>query len=143
MKPSALSRITEIIAALFILLFVYTATSKLFSHQAFVVTLNRSPLIAFAGNFLSWAIPAIEILIATLLFVPRFRRTGLIASFILMTMFTIYIAYMLATSSHLPCSCGGVISKLSWPQHLWLNVLLVTLAATALFLNNRLKFLLQ
>lgn len=143
MKPSALSRITEIIAAVFILLFVYTATSKLFSHQTFIITLNKSPLISFASGFLSWAIPVIEILIAVLLFVPRFRGIGLIASFSLMTIFTIYIAYMLVTSSHLPCSCGGVISKLSWPQHLWLNAFLTILAATTLFINNRLKFLLQ
>jgi hypothetical protein len=68
---------------------------------------------------------------------------GLLASFGLMTVFTIYIAYMLLTSSHLPCSCGGVISKLSWKEHLWLNVLLSVLAAFSLCLQQRFKFLLQ
>ena len=143
MKPSTLARTTEIISAFFILLFVYTATSKLLSHQTFVINLKKSPLIAFASGFLSWAIPSIEIIIAVLLFFPRFRRLGLLASFGLMTVFTIYIAYMLLTSSHLPCSCGGVISKLSWKEHLWLNVLFSVLAAFSLCLQQRFKFLLQ
>ena len=143
MKPSALAKTTEIISALFILLFVYTATSKLLSHQAFVINLEKSPLIGFASGLLSWAVPIIEIVISVLLFVPRFRKTGLVSSFGLMTVFTVYIAYMLTTSSHLPCSCGGVISKLTWQQHLWLNVFLTLLAATAMYLNIRQKFLLQ
>lgn len=143
MKPTALSKIIEIIAAVFILLFVYTATSKLLSHQTFLINLKKSPLIGFASSFLGWTIPVTEIIIAVLLFVPRYRRTGLLFSFGLMTVFTLYIAYMLMTSSHLPCSCGGVISKLTWQQHLWLNVFLTLIAATAIYLNNRLKFLLQ
>ena len=143
MKPSSLAKTTEIISAFFILLFVYTATSKLLTHKTFLISLNKSPLLSIASGFLSWTIPAIEIAISILLFVPRFRRTGLLFSFSLMTLFTVYIAYMLMTSSHLPCSCGGVISKLTWQQHLWLNVFLTMLAASAIYLSNRLKFLLQ
>jgi hypothetical protein len=143
MKPSTLARTTEIIAALFILLFVYTATSKLLSHDAFVVTLKKSPLIGFASLFLSWTVPLLEIFISVLLLIPKFRRKGLMASFFLMALFTIYILYMLLSSSHLPCSCGGVISKLSWKEHLWLNVLLTVLAALPLYLQQRLKFLFE
>lgn len=143
MKPSAFSKAIEIVAALFILLFVYTATSKLLAHQAFVISLKKSSLLGFASGFLSWTVPVIEIWVSVLLFVPRFRKAGLLSSFGLMATFTVYIAYMLLASSHLPCSCGGVISKLTWRQHLWLNVFLTLLAATAVYLNNRLKFLLQ
>lgn len=143
MKHSSLAKTIEIIAAVFILLFVYTATSKLLAHQTFIINLEKSPLVGSASSFLSWAVPTIEIVISILLFVPRFRKTGLLFSFSLMTLFTAYIGYMLITSSHLPCSCGGVISKLSWQQHLWLNIFLTLLAATAMYLNNRLKFLLQ
>jgi hypothetical protein len=31
----------------------------------------------------------------------------------------------------LPCSCGGIINRLSWPQHLVLNVVLTALTALA------------
>jgi hypothetical protein len=143
MKSSALSKTTEIISAVFILLFVYTATSKLLAHNAFLITLKETGVISFASGFLSWTIPAIEIIISFLLLIPNYRTIGLMSSFGLMLLFTIYIAYMLITSSHLPCSCGGIIGKLSWKAHLWLNIFLTMLAATAIYLNKRPKFLLQ
>lgn len=143
MKPIALSKGIEIIAAIFILLFVYTATSKLLTHRLFVITLKDAGIRNFAIDFLSWTIPAAELIISFLLFIPNYRTIGLIGSFGLMLLFTVYIAYMLITSSHLPCSCGGIISKLSWQQHLWLNVFLASLAASAIYMNKRLKFLLQ
>jgi hypothetical protein len=143
MKPAVRSKTIDIISALFILLFVYTATTKLMAHNSFVVVLKESPLTGLAGLFLSWAIPLAELSVSALLFIPRLRRQGLIASFGLMAIFTIYIAYMLITSSHLPCSCGGIINKLTRQQHFWLNIFLVMLAATGIILNKRLKFLLQ
>ena len=143
MKSSTLAKTTEIIAALFILLFVYTATNKLLLHNTFLISLEKSPLIGFASDILSWLIPSVEILISLMLLIPRFRKVGLLASFILMTSFTIYIAYMLITSPYLPCSCGGVINKLSWEGHLWLNIFLMLLAAAPLYLQKRLKFLFE
>jgi hypothetical protein len=50
MKPSAFSKAIEIVAALFILLFVYTATSKLLAHQAFVISLKK----IFPFRFCKW-----------------------------------------------------------------------------------------
>lgn len=143
MKSSAISKTIEIISAIFILLFVYTAASKLMTHQAFLGSLKSSPLLNFAGPFLSWTVPAVEILVAAMLFTPNYRETGLFAAFYLMVLFTIYIGYMLIAVSHLPCSCGGIISKLSWKQHLYLNAFFVVLAATGIYFNRRLKFLLQ
>lgn len=143
MKPTALSKAIEFITAIFILLFVYTATSKLFTHRLFIITLKEAGVLNSASDFLSWAVPAMEIVISFLLLIPNYRTIGLIASFGLMLLFTAYVAYMLITSSHLPCSCGGIINKLSWQQHFWLNVFLTLLAASAIYLNKRLKFLLQ
>jgi hypothetical protein len=143
MKPSVISKIIEIIASVFILLFVYTATSKLIAHDTFLISLKKSPVISFASSFISWVIPLIEILISVFLLVPSFRKIGLMASLFLMTAFTIYIAYMLLTSSQLPCSCGGVIAMLSWKEHLWLNIFLTMLAATGIFINKRPKFLFE
>jgi hypothetical protein len=143
MKSSAISKTIEIISAVFILLFIYTAVSKLMTHQTFLNSLKGSPLLNFASPFLSWTVPAVEILIAAMLFTPNYREAGLFATFYLMVLFTIYIAYMLLAVSHLPCSCGGIISKLSWKQHLYLNTFFIVLAVTGIYFNKRLKFLLQ
>lgn len=143
MKPLALTKTIEAISAVFILLFIYTGITKLQAHKIFLITLTSSPLLSFASDFLSWAIPVVELIIVAALFIPRYRVTGLKASAVLMALFTTYIGYMLLTASKLPCSCGGIIKKLSWEQHLWLNVFLTLLALTAIYLQRRLKFLLQ
>lgn len=143
MKSAVITTTIEIISSFFILLFIYTAINKFLSHQIFRLSLEKFPLLNLAASFLSWAIPAMELVIALLLLLPRFRKRGLMAALGLMILFTGYMVYMLITSSHLPCSCGGVINNLSWHQHLWLNSLLIILAALAIFLTKRLNFLLQ
>jgi hypothetical protein len=143
MKPIVLSKAIEIIAALFILLFVYTATSKLIAHNQFLITLEQLPIANLGSTWLSWSIPVIEIMISVLLFIPHLRMQGLKASLVLMAVFTVYVACMLISSPNLPCSCGGIINKLTWQQHLWLNVALTLLAAAAIYFNKRLKFLFE
>ena len=95
MKPTVLSKAVEIISALFILLFVYAAASKLITHDSFVITLKTSSVTRFASDSLSWIVPATEIVISLLLLLPAFRQTGFVAAFGLMSLFTIYIACML------------------------------------------------
>src|SRR6202008_3561000 len=78
----------EIISALFILLFVYTAVNKIIDHARFQNVLRGSILLSHYAPFVSRAIPIIEICISLLLFFPRSKRIGLWFSLILMTLFT-------------------------------------------------------
>ena len=126
----------EIISILFILLFVYAATSKLIDYQKFRVQLGQSPLLTSFAGLVAWLIPSIEILIAILLAIPRYRLTGLYASFSLMTMFTMYIFIITHYSEYIPCSCGGVLAKMSWNVHFVFNILLIILALIAILLDN-------
>ena len=122
------SILIECISALLILLFVYTATSKLLAHNSFVFTLSQSPLRQQYSIPLSWVIPFTEIFISCFLFIPRLRKTGLLFSLLLMTAFTIYVGYMIVFTPRLPCSCGGVIKSLTWKEHLMLNISFVIMA---------------
>jgi hypothetical protein len=70
----------------------------------------------------SWAVPVTELAAAGLLLIRRTRRIGLFVSLALMVSFTLYLAFMLGTEKHLPCSCGGVMSAMSWGQHLVFNI---------------------
>lgn len=128
--------IAEIIGGLFILLFLYTALSKLSELELFRLVLRSSPLISGYANIVSILIPAGEILVSVLLFIPGTRRWGLYASFLLMLIFTLYLAYMISFTTQLPCSCGGVISGLSWKQHLVFNIAFSLLALTGTWLNR-------
>ncbi|HMJ70499.1 MAG TPA: MauE/DoxX family redox-associated membrane protein [Cyclobacteriaceae bacterium] len=122
----------DIISALFVVLFVYAAASKLLEYQKFRVQIGQSPLLtAFAGT-VAWLVPAIEIIVAMLLSMLRFRLPGLYASFGLMVMFTAYIIVITRFSDYVPCSCGGVLEKLSWNGHLVFNLVFVAIGAVAI-----------
>ena len=134
MKPSIIS---EILSSLLILLFVYTAINKLAHLGAFEEVLSKSPVLSIASGLVSILIPVMEVVIAGLLFFPRTKRIGFQLSFALMSVFTIYIAAMLAFASKLPCSCGGVLSELTWKQHLFFNLFFVLVAAWGIRLTRK------
>lgn len=119
--------ILEIIAASFILLFVYAAASKLIDHAGFLHSLQNSPLLQSFAKSLSWLVPFTEIAISILLFSPKLKKAGLLFSVFLMTAFTFYIAYMLLFIPHLPCSCGGALKNMTWTQHLIFNIVITML----------------
>lgn len=126
------SLITEIICLFFILLFVYAAVSKILDFENFQLQLGQSPLLSAFAWWISWLVPIIEILISILLSSPKFRKFGLFAALSLMTMFTVYIFIILHFSSFVPCSCGGILEKMSWNIHLIFNIFCILCALTAL-----------
>lgn len=128
----------DIIAGLLILLFVYTALSKLDNYNFFQAQLNLYPFIGFFGNTLSWTIPAMELIIAILLLLPAYRTKGLMAALILLIVFTVYLLLMILYTPDLPCSCGGVIQSLTWTQHVFFNCgfIMVTFIAVLMSKHN-------
>ena len=126
--------IIEGVSFMFILLFVYAAVSKLLIYEDFKVQLEQSPYLSAFADLLVWGLPAIELLIASLFFLPKLKLVGLWSSFTLMVIFTTYIIIVLNFSNSIPCSCGGVIASLSWNQHLILNIGFILLAALGVLL---------
>ena len=127
----------ELISLLYILLFVYAAVSKLIDFENFQVQLGQSPLLsAFAGP-IAWIVPIVEIVISGLLIFPKTRLIGLFAAFFLMVMFTAYILIILNFSSFVPCSCGGILEKMSWKTHMVFNIIFIMLAVAAILLIQK------
>jgi len=131
------SMIIEIICALFIILFVYAALTKLLDYEKFRVQIGQSPLLTAFAGWIVWMVPGAEILIAIMLVSIRLRLIGLYAAFSLMMMFTTYIICILTLSLYIPCSCGGVLEKLGWTEHLIFNIVFIILAAAAVLLSYR------
>lgn len=121
------SMIIDIISGAFILLFVYAAISKLMDVDKFAAQIGQSPPLANFNDLISWSIPSLEILIAILLATPKWRQLGLYMAFGLMALFTAYIIAILQFSHHVPCSCGGVLERLTWREHLAFNIFFVAL----------------
>lgn|SRR5690349_5464823 len=126
----------EIISFLFIVLFVYAGVTKLMDYEKFAVQIGQSPLLTAYGDWLAWMIPGIEILISIFLAVARFRLLALYASLSLMVMFTAYIVAILNFSSYIPCSCGGILEKLGWTEHLIFNTVFIVLAVSGIVLTS-------
>lgn len=127
----------EIVSSLLILLFVYTAISKLLDYTSFRQVLSTSPLIGDKAAVTSLALPITEGLVSVLLFIPRTRLWGLYGSLALMTAFTLYLAYMIYFTPKLPCSCGGVLKQMTWNQHLIFNVFFLLLSIAGIVLQRR------
>jgi uncharacterized membrane protein YphA (DoxX/SURF4 family) len=129
--------IIDCIAALYTLLFIYAAVSKLLDFENFQIQLRQSSIVgAFAGT-LFWLVPLSEILISIGLWIPRFRTAAFFCCYTLMLMFSGYIFLILHFSSYVPCSCGGVLDEMDWMTHFYFNLAFVALAAAAIFLMPR------
>ncbi|MDQ6763261.1 MAG: hypothetical protein M3015_11620 [Bacteroidota bacterium] len=137
------SLLIDIISALFILLFVYAGMTKLMGQESFQAILEQSPLIGPKSNILSWLLPTVELFTALLLFIPSKRKLGFVSTFFLMIIFTGYIGYMIFFKPSLPCSCGGVLTGMTWNQHLIFNLCFTALAAIGLRILLTNKFLSQ
>jgi uncharacterized membrane protein YphA (DoxX/SURF4 family) len=131
--------LVEVIALLFVILFLYTGISKLMEFDIFQEQLNDSPIVGFAAPIVAWGLPITEFIVSILLFIPKYRLIGLYAAFILMILFTGYVGILLSISTELPCSCGGIMEALSWPAHLVVNVALIGLSLTGIILSKKIK----
>ena len=140
---------------LLIFLFAYTAVSKLnlftystpFSWKnfkfidvsAFEEAMSKSPVLLPYMHVLAWMIPFIELATCILLLFNKTKIAGYYLSLLLLTLFTAYIIYILnAYPTHLPCVCGGVISLMSWSQHLVFNYFFIIITVRAIYLMLRL-----
>lgn len=120
----------------FIVLFTYAAVSKVLDFENFQVQLAQSPLLSAYAGFVSYSIIITELIIALLLIIKALREIGLYLSLGIMISFTIYIYLILNYSDFIPCSCGGILEKMSWNQHLIFNLVCVALSVIALVSNR-------
>lgn len=131
--------IIETICYLFAFLFTYAAVTKLLELDNFQAQLGQSPMLSAFSNTISWSIPLLEISLALALFIPKYRVIALYGAFALMVTFTAYIYIILNYSSYIPCSCGGILEKMNWKQHLCFNIVFVLFGVIAIILSNYLK----
>src|SRR6187399_1373949 len=93
-----------VIITLLVLLFVYTAFSKLFDLETFKGNMYNQRIPHWLAGILTWAIPAVEIGIVACLFSTRALRLGLICSLTLLSIYTLYIAaILLHLFRRMPC----------------------------------------
>lgn len=118
----------ETLTAIFIILWIYTGITKLIDFRSTTWQMVVNPIFRNIPWAAVWVGPALELIAAILLVIKRTRTLGFYLSFVLMLFFTFYVGYLMFFLPNLPCTCGGVISSLTWGQHLAMNIVLTILA---------------
>ena len=128
----------ESISALLIMLFLYASISKFLDFRLFTRQMYNQPFPNSWTPFIIWFVPLLEIATSVALMFERTRMIGLITSLVVMSIFTIYTGSVLAhIFAYVPCSCGGVISKLTWKQHLFFNLFFVGISVGGILLQRK------
>ena len=123
---------------LLIFLWVYAAISKLADYEHSRVEMLNQALPHQLELLLVWAVPLTELVAAALLLFSKTRIKGIILSLFLLITFTVYIALVkLDYFGLVPCSCGGIISQLSWGGHFVFNMVFILIAGTVLLLETK------
>lgn len=130
----------DLVVLLLVLLFLHTAVSKFLDFKGFTYDLNNQPFPDIFTPYLRWLLPVGEIAIVAALCFEKTRRAGLYAALGLMSLFTLYTALVLLhVFDYVPCSCGGVVSYLNWPQHLVFNLFFVIITCIAIKIQKENK----
>jgi hypothetical protein len=137
--PEFSNLIVQIICYLYILLFVYAAVSKILDFETFRIQLAQSPLLSAYAGLIAPSVIIAELFLTLLLCFKATRLIGLYFSFFLMIAFTVYIYLILNYSDFIPCSCGGIIEKLGWTEHMIFNLTYAVLALGAVVLAEKAK----
>lgn len=123
-----------------IILFAYTAVSKLQDMEGFRKAMLNQPLPEWLADQLAWVVPLAELLAAGLLLYRPLQVWGFVLASLLMGAFTGYaLLIILEQFPFIPCSCGGMLESLSWEQHLLVNSLFLILSLSGLFLTLKQK----
>jgi putative oxidoreductase len=134
MKKSSI----HMMASLLVLLFAYTAFSKLLDFSSFKDQMHNQAMKPWINELLIWLLPPIEITAACLLLFERTRQAGFYLSAALMTGFTIYVLLVLLHAfNRVPCSCGGVLKVLGWRSHFVFNLFFMLLSFTGIYFTSR------
>jgi putative oxidoreductase len=122
-----------VIAAVLILLFAYAAVSKLLDYDNFQGQLYNQAIPRALAGPLTWLLPAAELLTCVLLSSRRGQHLGLQFSLALLSVFTVYTGLvLLGFWDRVPCSCGGILSHMSWGFHLGFNIFFLAITVWAL-----------
>lgn len=119
-------------------LWAYVAYSKFADISHFKILLRNQVFPVAVADLLSWLIPSIAMLLVILLCYKPWLSLGFMLSICLLFIFSSYITLVMAnTFNRIPCSCAGFSENMNWSTQLLINMALLLLSSTALYLTLR------
>jgi len=130
--------IVTILRYLLVILFIYAATAKALNYKVFVADIAKSPLLGNLNNtILAPLVLGLEFLTAGLLQFKATIKPGFYLSSFLMLTFTLYLGTLYFFYTNIPCSCGGILGRMSYPIHISFNLLFTILSFAGTFLHMK------
>jgi hypothetical protein len=130
----------HVLIYLFILLFAYSGAVKLIERAEFVNGIRVQPVPAFIKTLLIHGLPFIELLTALALVFKKSRRAALYVFGCCMLVFSIYTGLAgFQFFEREPCGCGGVIGRLGWKGHFFLNLFFLAGSCIATVTDHQIK----
>ncbi|MEC5143075.1 MauE/DoxX family redox-associated membrane protein [Chitinophaga sp. 212800010-3] len=128
----------EVIVFLYIAMLMYAGVTKLIHYDKTYQQMWNQPFDTMFAPFLTWFIPSLEIVLCILMAVGRTRKWGLYGATALMAVFTVYVGIIWFGRENfkVPCSCGGFMAAMDWPEHFWFNLGYVALGIIGIFLQK-------
>lgn len=124
-----------IVSILLIILWLYSALTKLGDFKKFKQSMLSQIFPKWMSRVLVYTLPLVELSIAILLLFPHTRLIGMYTSLLLMLSFTLYVGgAVYHIYGNYPCACGGLFTKLGWSKHFHLNIGLTLLALIGVIL---------
>lgn len=126
--------LVELLRIVILGLFVYTLYHKLIDLQSFETTLLKSSIIRpeFV-QVLKFAVPLLEFIVVILLLSKNYIN-GFYSSFIVLLTFTLYLITLNNFSFYKGCSCGGIFNKLSYVEHIIINISFLIMCCLGIFI---------
>lgn len=129
----------DIIAGLLVLLFIYTALSKLADFHGFERQMFGQKFSKEVAKVIIYTLPTIEFFVSILLIIYRTRLIGFISSTLLMLVFTAYMGLVyFGYYKTVPCACGGVISSMKFGEHFYFNLFFLAIAILGIIMQYKL-----
>jgi hypothetical protein len=128
----------KVTSSLLAFLWFYAAVSKLIDFEKFEISMHKQPVWPVIQFLLIYSLPPAEIATGILLLFKKTVKAGLVISFVLFAVFTVYIILILSRFyGQVPCSCGGVIQHMGWKFHLFFNIFFLALTITSISIIKR------
>jgi hypothetical protein len=129
-------KISNTCALLLIFLMLYASISKIFEYNIFIQQLRLSPFFAIGHTkTIALMVLSLEMIIAVLFLIPHAQNIAFLLSLCLLTSFTVYI-HIIQYSEFIPCSCGGILGKLSWNDHIIFNIFFIIISFFGYYFND-------
>lgn len=122
----------------FIWLFALSGLSKILDQSFLAIWINEPFLLDLQlGRILNWLIPIIELVVALLLALKKFKVEALFAVILITITYSLYVAWNLLAGYEMPCSCTGFVAQFSWNQYLIFNLFNLALALYGLSIYRK------